>query len=378
MSGTVAQLAQAVSDGLNVTHPTLRKTVKRKLAACIAAAIVSQTANTAAWAAVLPIETERDDMRLQWISRLLANPLLVSHEVMEPIVRARLEEAAKQGQTIVIMMDQTDIGNDFAVLMLSMRMGDRALPMVWHVEPGTANIGFEAQQSLLDIVFQWIPAGATVVLMADRFYPSVSLFDWLNKAGWDYRLRLKRNHALDIGTAEVSTTGDFARGYSERYVTGAHLFTSGVETNIAVWHEEGHDEPWIIAMRSAPSRATVQDYGLRWGIESMFSDFKTRGFGLEDTQLHYPDRVSRLVLILALALCWCVAIGYDDVQNSPTPLEQKAAEQTDPDHWSFKKLARSCLSWFQRGLRKLLRCAEMGRCLPRFDAVLVPVFHASG
>ena len=29
------------------------------------------------------------------------------------------------------------------------------------------------------------------------------------------------------------------------------------------------------------------DYGLRWGIEAMFTDFKSRGFGLEDSQLHH-------------------------------------------------------------------------------------------
>ncbi len=47
----------------------------------------TQTANTAAWAAVLPIETERDDMRLQWIARLLANPLLDGVRVMELFAR---------------------------------------------------------------------------------------------------------------------------------------------------------------------------------------------------------------------------------------------------------------------------------------------------
>jgi hypothetical protein len=33
------------------------------------------------------------------------------------------------------------------------------------------------------------------------------------------------------------------------------------------------------------------------GIEAMFSDFKSRGFGVEDT--HYPERLGRLVLVMA-------------------------------------------------------------------------------
>jgi hypothetical protein len=57
---------------------------------------------------------------------------------------------------------------------------------------------------------------------------------------------------------------------------------------------------------------------------------------------------------------------------------KKTAEQTDPEHWSFRKLARSCLSWFQRGLRKLLRLAELGHPLPCFGPPVARVFNPSG
>ena len=74
-------------------------------------------------------------------------------------------------------------------------------------------------------------------------------------------------------------------------------------------HEKGHDEPWIIAMDALPSKTTVLDYGLRWGIESMFSDMKSRGFGLEDTHLLRSKRVTRLILVLAIAMHWAVIVG---------------------------------------------------------------------
>ena len=47
----------------------------------------------------------------------------------------------------------------------------------------------------------------------------------------------------------------------------------------------------MIAMDCLPTAATIRDDGLRWGIEPMFADFKTRGFGLEDTPLRDSDRV---------------------------------------------------------------------------------------
>lgn len=364
--GTVASLAREIEDGLQQLHPGLRKTIVKKLAPTIAAVIQTQTANTAQWAAVLPIETERADMRLQWIARLLANPLLDSRGIMAPLARHQLGDAARHGQVVVLSMDQTDLGDRFAILMVSVRVGDRALPLCWTVEAGAANLGFEAQREVLDGVAGWLPAGAQVLLAADRFYPSVALFQWLHAQGWGYRLRLKGNHVVDVGRADIACTADLAKGVALGFAPGARLFQDGVETNIGIWHEAGHEEAWIIAMDCLPTAATIRDYGLRWGIEPMFSDFKTRGFGLEDTQLRDADRVDHLVLILSLAMHWCTDTGRRDALESPTPLEQKAAEQTDPDHWIFRKLARSCLSWFQRGLRKLLRLAELGRPLPCF------------
>lgn len=51
------------------------------------------------------------------------------------------------------------------------------------------------------------------------------------------------------------------------------------------------------------------DYGLRWGIESMFSDFKSRGFGLMQSQIKKPERLERLILVMSMALYWAVSCG---------------------------------------------------------------------
>jgi hypothetical protein len=55
----------------------------------------------------------------------------------------------------------------------------------------------------------------------------------------------------------------------------------------------------------------------------MFSDFKSRGFGLEQTHIQYPDRLARLILIMSLALYWAVSTGMWDHVNNPTPAEKK-------------------------------------------------------
>lgn len=368
--GTVRQLAITIEEGLRAALPTLRKTVVTKLALAVGALLEAQTPNTVDLANVLPLETERQDMREQWLRRLLKNPLLSSAEVLEPWASQALAATGQHGETIILSMDQTDLGDRFAILMISLGVGDRALPLAWTVEAGPANLGFEAQQVLLERVRAWLPAEAEVLLSADRFYSSVELFIWLHaQPGWHYRLRLKGNLNVDPGFGDIVTTGELAAGQTERYLPNVRLFNHGVPTNLAIWHEGGHPEPWIIAMNDSPNRATVRDYAGRWGIEPMFSDFKSRGFQLEDTQLRAADRLDRLLVIMALAMYWCVRVGQEEARHHPTPLEKKTQEQTDPDHWTFKKLARSAVSWFKRGLRTLERRLQMQQPLPSFYRV---------
>ena len=76
-------------------------------------------------------------------------------------------------------------------------------------------------------------------------------------------------------------------------------------------------------MDCTPNRAAVLDYAARWAIEPMFSDFKGRGFELGGSQLGHDDRLERLILIMSLAMYWCVRVGQEDALNRPTPLEKK-------------------------------------------------------
>ena len=321
--GTVERMAEVIREGLQNALPGMSKPMLRKLPLAIAAVIEAGTPNTIEISGLLPLATERSDTREQWLRRLLMNELLVSHEVMAPFAKEAFELVGVGRQTISLAMDQSDLGNRFAILMISVRIGNRSLPVAWMVESGAANIGFEGQKKLLETVLGWLPSGASVMLLADRFYPSGELIKWLQNAGWQYRLRLKGNLKVDVGQAGVETTGDLVSGLGERYEAHARLFAEGVPTAIGVLHEAGHREPWIIAMDCYPSREAVLDYGKRWCIEPTFSDFKSRGFNLEETHLEAADRLDRLILLMTLAMHWCVKIGREEAMSHPTPTEKK-------------------------------------------------------
>ena len=68
-------------------------------------------------------------------------------------------------------------------------------------------------------------------------------------------------------------------------------------------------------MDCKPTKYKTLDYGMRWGIESLFSDLKSRGFGITKTQLKHTDRIERLMLVLAIATYWAVSTGMKTDHN---------------------------------------------------------------
>src|SRR5512144_2164697 len=207
--GTVQKLAAKVKEGLQAAHPKLRKTVINKLALAVGAMLEAQTPNTSELATVLPVPTERQDRREQGWRRLLTTPLLECPALLEPFARTGLEEAAHNGQTVILSLDQTALGDRFAGLRRAVQVGDRSLPWAWPVAAGAATIGVAGQPVLLDRVRAWLPPGAAVLLRGERFYPSADLVAWVQRYGWPYRRRLNGNLTVDTGVGEA-TTGELA------------------------------------------------------------------------------------------------------------------------------------------------------------------------
>ncbi|HET8996520.1 MAG TPA: transposase [Acetobacteraceae bacterium] len=322
MLGGIARLASGIGDELRQRLPGQRKTQRDKLALLIATMLDVRSANLMALAAALPRSAERADMRYQWISRFIANPLVDCDAVMAPFAGEVLAQAAARGG-VVLIMDQTKVSDRHQVLMLSLRFGERALPLAWRVEATAGAIGFARQRDLLDAITAWLPPEADICLMADRFYGTPDLIALTIAKGWRYRLRLKGNLKVTIG----GHTSPLAQHASRRlpYLTGVALTHRRIVTNIGIINDPGHEEPWLIAMSDPPGYLTTLDYAARWGIEPMFSDFKSRGFGLAQSQLRTPDRLARLLLVMSLALYFAVSTGLWDAAANASADEKKAA-----------------------------------------------------
>ena len=320
MVGGIALQAQGIAEELHQRLPTQRKTQRGKLALLVATMLHARSANLMALAASLPLSTERADMRYQWIARFIDNARVACDAVMEPFAREVLARAAAAGR-VALIMDQTKASDRHQILMLSLRFGERAPPLAWRVETTEGAIGFVVQKALLTAVTPWLPPNADICLLADRFYGTPDLIGFATSQGWNYRLRLKGNLTVFIDGNKSRLDQHVTRKLP--YLQDIELTHRRVATNIGIINDPGHDEPWFIAMSDKPGYLTTLDDAARWGIEPMFSDFKSRGFGLEQSQLQTPDRLSRLLLVMSLALYFAISTGQRDATNNPSVDEKK-------------------------------------------------------
>lgn len=166
--------------------------------------------------------------------------------------------------------------------------------------------------------------------------------------GWKYALHLEGDTWAE-GPGGWVQVRDIVTG------EGEHQFWLGVRLtqqrkgpyNLACYWGLGEKKPWRLATNLSTEAETLRKYGKRMRIDEMFSDFKSRGFHLEKTNLRHADRIDRLILLVALVYVWLMFLG----------------------HWLIKRGWRRVIdpqkkrsySYFQLGWRWLARCLARGQ-----------------
>jgi hypothetical protein len=319
------ELCSSIYNDLRERFPNQRDTQRRKLSELSSAVLLCQSPNLMEISNVLDRPTDCEDARYNYVERFLKNPLVKPDEVMSFFAKDLLSRLSKHQSSLVLMIDQTKINDRLELLMVSIRMQKRALPILWCAKETKGNIGFEHQKALLDVISSWIPKDVGVMLSGDRFYGSAALIQWCQTHEWQYRLRLKGNFKVYQRQGPEKNLETLHKE-GVKAIEGAR-FVMGVTTSVGMLHEKGHKEPWFIAMDCKPTKYRTLDYGMRWGIENMFADFKSRGFCLTQTQIRLADRLERLLLVISIAFHWAVSVG----------LAVKKKETLRPKGWTVKK-----------------------------------------
>lgn len=167
-------------------------------------------------------------------------------------------------------------------------------------EHGSATVGFEQYQPVLERAQAVLSPEVQVTLLADRGFEQGELMRWLNKQQWDWAIRLKsdllvpppRSHESYFPPEQVDLVGPVR-------------ILGDIDAYLATTNVPGAQDIWAVFSSQSASLQTFTLYGQRFGgIEYHFKDYKSAALDVLDSGLHSAQVLTRLVMLLHCAyLC---------------------------------------------------------------------------
>jgi Transposase DDE domain len=226
------------------------------------------------------------------------------------------------------------------ILMLGVVYKGVSFPLFWWMLDKKGNSNTDERIDLLGEFFLAFPDVKVADLSADREFLGEEWFEYLlEHAKLPFRIRIRESDKLDDGKKCLKSKVVFSGlGIGEQVVLSKPRKLWGHWLYVAALRLESGDLLIVVSNRQA--KRAIADYGKRWSIETLFGCLKTRGFCLESTHLVEPERLSRMIALLTIGLCWAFRTG-----------EWLAAEKPI----EVKKHGRKARSIFRYGLDHLRR-----------------------
>src|SRR6266508_1827481 len=251
------------------------------------------------------------------------------------------------------------------VLAVSVLYRGCAIPVAWAVLPANRARAWRREWlRLLRRLGPAVPAGWTVVVLADRGLYARWLFRRIVRLGWHPLLRVNAGGTFrPAGRARYAPLRSFAAPGADRRIAGT-AFQGSVRrlpcTLLVRW-EAGQAEPWFLLTDLPPAAADACWYGLRAWIEQGFKLAKRAGWQWQATRVTDPARAARLWLAVAVATLWLVSLG--GAAEAALPVSTVPALPPPPPRAPATTRPR-LVSVFRRGYALWLAALLDGRPLP--------------
>lgn len=228
-----------------------------------------------------------------------------------------------------LVIDGSQMGSKFVVLMLSLVVGKRAIPIFWLVKRGKkghfpSDMHLEVVRQSIKMLRSFLPNQTTFTLLGDGEFDSVDLQRLCRQdLGINYVFRTASDALMsengdkfrpkDLKLDKKTTTFfipsiDFSKEMFE-------------DVNFLYWFDHKiYDEPLFLISNLDNALDIIDAYKQRFAIETMFKDFKSRGFNLHKSRLQKQNAISNLIMVAALAFCFLMNFG---INNQDNPLKIK-------------------------------------------------------
>jgi hypothetical protein len=304
----------AIAWVVSVCSLSLRKSQAKTLSILVAAAMRVQRVSMANIGRSMGGMVKHQIKRC-W--RFCSNQRIETADAMRPIVARLLKKRKKK---LLVAVDWVDI-KGFQTLVASIVLKGRSVPIAWasttnHVYDGhRSRNAFE--ESLLLILRDMIPRTIKVIILADRGFGRTALATFCQQQGFGYLIRIQPKVTVRLKGFHGKLLDYPVKKGIAQVLRRVSYRSDGAVTQSVVIHwprnlPKKRDECWFL-MTDQPgtARQLCKLYGQRMTIEQLFRDDKSKrnGWSLRDTQITKPDRIDRMLLILAIAYLLLCGIG---------------------------------------------------------------------
>jgi hypothetical protein len=354
-----------VHAAIQTALPCLLPTQATNLALLVSAILAKRTLCLSELARAYPaparrrVAAPRHDLlhRLKRLWRFTANPRLDAQAVQTALVPhtlARLGRPRWLGLAVDWTLFDARLPSGrrvrYQVLRIAVPRRGRALPVLQlaydngHLPAGWSQNQLE-EAALLAVV-RALPPGVRPVVLADRGFARASFLAWLQQHGLAYVVRIDKGTCLTgpdgrrwkLGQ-EGLRPGEVRWAPRVRYGL-YHDRPRDLVLHVALcWRvSKGHardprrkppKDPWYLATSLGDAARAVAWYWQRGWIEQSFKDSKSR-FGLAAVQVGCPERLTRLLAALTLALTWLTLAALPEVGALPTRWPAAVAQRGRP------------------------------------------------
>lgn len=304
-SGVVADMSQQQPESfLRAFELPLRKTQAHNLALAVGALLERRRCTITQPARALP--DGRPCHRIKRIWRFLdnqrVNPLVISQRLAGYVGRWRA-----QGR-LPIFVDDTVLRHNAWVLTFALEFRRRALPLLALAfnPPRIRKSLWKLRVNATVQVWQALGAHARrAVLLGDRGFASTQFFRDLQQLRVNFVIRVPAKVIIRWhGFRQLLLQLDLQPGMADLWLQGVRYGPKqGTRVNLLAAWRPGHREPWLLVTTLVDPRLAYELYAQRMRVEQLFRDAKSH-FGLRRTRLTTTDRLSRLLMVVTLALWW--------------------------------------------------------------------------
>jgi Transposase DDE domain len=198
-----------------------------------------------------------------------------------------------------------------------------AIPLLWWMLGKKGNSNSDERMRFIEALLKLFPDAQIKCLCADReFIGQTWLRYLLLEPSMPFRLRIRATDKIERDGTLLASKVMFAHlqvGQSQKLSGVCRVWGYPVAVE-ALRLEDG--SLLVVISETHAAENLLTDYALRWGIETLFGIFKTRGFCLESTHFTDLKRLRKLFALLTLALCWSMHTGIMLNQFQPIVLKK--------------------------------------------------------